>query len=45
VLVRPNEDVWRAFAVSGLDEVFTAFDDLTQARVYLAAGQGQAITG
>jgi|SRR5436190_11604818 len=44
VLVRPNETVWKAFAVTGLDNVFTAFDDLAQARVYLADGQGQAIT-
>ena len=45
VLVRPNDNVWKAFAITGLDNVFTAFDDLAQARMYLAAGEGQAIAG
>ena len=44
VLIRPNEHVWKAFSITGVDKVFTGFANLAQARTYLAAARGHAIT-
>jgi anti-sigma B factor antagonist len=44
VLVRPNENVWKAFTITGLDKVFETFDDLARATAYLAIGHGEGLT-
>jgi anti-sigma B factor antagonist len=44
LLIRPNETVWKAFAITGVDKLFTAFADLAEARSYLAAADAPAVT-
>jgi anti-sigma B factor antagonist len=37
VLVKANEHVWKRFTITGLDRVFSAYDDLALAKAHLAA--------